>query len=377
MFVFVLLRSSKQTKKKGKNSKSLIKKTFFELFFLMKLFVSKSYGELASIKQWYYRQKAVQAVGKVRLVESEKGISSSGDDELLTVELVEAPSYSPASSSSSASSLSFDAGRYFCALDVQGLRAAGRRLLVADATRSTQEVLQEHCAGWEGWRIAMVADRQTAGRGRGENAWSSPIGCLMTSFQVVQTQGARLPMLQYLVALALVKAVKRLPGGVRVAEQIKIKWPNDLYCCVPEETPVKLGGILCQSSYFLGQFTVTIGFGVNVTNEHPTKCLKQLFEPSPEDVSRETLLAAFFTVFEPMLDEFDRSGFSSFKAEYEHHWMHSQQKLTLEDGSTVVVEGLTDEGLLQACDLKTGLRHELQPDGNSLDWFKGLVKKKR
>lgn len=333
----------------------------------MKLFVSRSCGELASISQWYHRQGPGK-VGKIKLV---KDFSPDPKDEFVIEEA--AP---PVVAAKAPETTAFDVSAYFAALDVMGLRAPGRRLVYVPETRSTQDVLRDDFDGWEGWRIAMVADRQLQGRGRGGNSWVSPQGCLMWSFQVIQTNGTTLPMMQYLVALALVKALKRIPGGSRVAEVVKIKWPNDLYCCLPGEVAAKLGGILCQSSYFLGQFVVTIGVGLNVTNDAPTRCLRQLFEPSPSDISRETMLAAFFTVLEPMLDEFDRTGFASFKSEYERHWMHSQQQLQLDDGSRVVVEGLTDAGLLQACDLQTGVRHELQPDGNSLDWFQGLLKKK-
>jgi biotin--protein ligase len=329
----------------------------------MKLFVSRLCGELGSINQWYLRQ-VPGSVGKIKVVKQLSG----AEDEIV---LDEAPGVSTVPLKG------FDVAAYFEALDVKGLRAPGRRLIHVPEITSTQDVLRDKFDGWDGWRLAIVTDRQLQGRGRGENKWVSPEGCLMWSFQVIQTNGTFLSMLQYLVALALVKAVKRLPGGDRVAELVKIKWPNDLYCCLPKEVPAKIGGILCQSTYFQGQFVVTIGVGVNVTNDAPTRCLRQLFEPSPEDVSREALLAIFFTVLEPMLEEFERNGFSSFKSDYELHWMHSQQKLQLESGVEVVVEGLTDQGLLQACDVKSGLRYELQPDGNSLDWFKGLIIKRK
>lgn len=57
----------------------------------------------------------------------------------------------------------------------------------------------------------FVADEQTQGRGRGENVWTSPLGCLMFSFKCTQTVGAKLPFLQYLVSLALIKAIKSTP----------------------------------------------------------------------------------------------------------------------------------------------------------------------
>jgi biotin--protein ligase len=184
-------------------------------------------------------------------------------------------------------------------------------------------------------------------------------------------------MLQYLVALAAVRAVRRLPGGATAAERLRIKWPNDLYAAGESEQqpPAKLGGILCQSSYWQGQFVVTVGVGLNVTNAEPSARLQQLFGDRPEGATREGLLAAFFSVFEEMLDVFDRDGFAPFVADYERSWMHGGQRLQLEDGTRVTVEGLAPQGLLRARD-ERGATYELHPDGNSLDWFKGLVKKK-
>ena len=41
----------------------------------------------------------------------------------------------------------------------------------------------------------------------------------------------------------------------------------------------------------------------------------------------------------------------------------------------LVVKGITGTGYLLATDSR-GARYELHPDGNSLDFFKGLVRKK-
>lgn len=46
-----------------------------------------------------------------------------------------------------------------------------------------------------------------------------------------------------------------------------------------------------------------------------------------------------------------------------------------EPDSTVVIKGLTDEGYLLAKD-GAGERYALSPDGNRLDFFQGLIKKK-
>ena len=329
----------------------------------MRLFFPRGTNELGSLLGWHARQVPGRA-GTVRLVSE----APRGEDEVQPLEAGE-----PLDGSGGGR---FDVGRYYAALEVRGLRAAGRRLLVAAETSSTQEVLRGPLFdGWENWRLAFVADRQSAGRGRGANRWVSPEGCLMWSFQLVQLDGARLPMLQYLVALAAVRAVRQLPGGEAAAERLRIKWPNDLYAAEREGQPAaKLGGILCQSSYWQGQFVVTVGVGLNVANAEPSACLQQLFA-EPEAASREATLAAFFSVFEEMLDVFDREGFAPFVADYERSWMHGGQRLQLEDGTSVVVEGLAPHGLLRARDQR-GVCYELHPDGNSLDWFRGLVKKK-
>ena len=70
-----------------------------------------------------------------------------------------------------------------------------------------------------------------------------------TSFK----DGSTLPFVQYLVSLALLRAVRTVEGFEDV--DVNIKWPNDIYV----NGNTKLGGILCQSSYMAGSFDVTIG----------------------------------------------------------------------------------------------------------------------
>lgn len=54
---------------------------------------------------------------------------------------------------------------------------------------------------------------------------------------------------------------------------VKIKWPNDIYC-----DNLKLGGILCQSTYRDQKFHLVSGVGLNVDNRQPTTCVNELFE---------------------------------------------------------------------------------------------------
>lgn len=44
--------------------------------------------------------------------------------------------------------------------------------------------------------------------GRSKNAWESPKGCLMFSFTIQMEDGRIVPLLQYVVSLALTEAIK-------------------------------------------------------------------------------------------------------------------------------------------------------------------------
>ena len=64
------------------------------------------------------------------------------------------------------------------------------------------------------------------------------------------------------------------------------------------------------------------------------------------------------------------------------NWNSFRLQVMLEEGEgaskqqiPLVVEGLTPHGFLRAVD-STGQTFELHPDGNSFDFFKGLIRKK-
>jgi BirA family biotin operon repressor/biotin-[acetyl-CoA-carboxylase] ligase len=90
----------------------------------------------------------------------------------------------------------------------------------------------------------MVADEQTAGRGRFGRAWLSPAGGLYATFIV-----ARHPAIQLVSGVAVLRALARFGIDVR------LKWPNDLVI-----DGRKLAGILVE----LAGDVALIGIGVNL-----------------------------------------------------------------------------------------------------------------
>lgn len=114
---------------------------------------------------------------------------------------------------------------------------------------STQAFLARHP---ELGSCGVLADRQTAGRGRGGNRWESPAAGLWMS--------ARLPAPGVPPGVLLQKAMVAVaealaPCGVALG----LKWPNDLVAW-REGCLVKVGGILGEAAR--GQ--VILGVGVNL-----------------------------------------------------------------------------------------------------------------
>lgn len=97
----------------------------------------------------------------------------------------------------------------------------------------------------------VLAGRQTAGRGRGGNAWSSARGSLTATF-VLPSHDSLPPQHVPLVAGL---AVRDAVAGFGL-DQAKIKWPNDIWF-----DDRKLAGLLCER---IGTIDL-IGVGLNVS----------------------------------------------------------------------------------------------------------------
>lgn len=235
-----------------------------------------------------------------------------------------------------------------------------------------------------------MADRQVKGRGRAGNAWTSPDGCLMFSYsQELGLDGRLIPFVQYVVCLAVTEAVARVTGerlGGNSEVGLRIKWPNDIY---NQEGSLKVGGILCQSTYREGHFQLVAGLGLNLDNEQPTTCINRLLEEEagrlgltpPRPVGREELLAALLQDLEDMTGVLLAQGFGPLRDLYLSRWLHSGQAVQAEaeePGVGVVhmtIEGIAPSGFLLGRDAR-GQGFELHPDGNSFDFMRGLIRKK-
>ena len=152
----------------------------------------------------------------------------------------------------------------------------------------------------------VVADEQTAGRGRLGREWvSAPGSGLWFSVLVRMPATAGRGLLPLLAGVAVAEAVRR--HGVLAG----LKWPNDIVIDGPaidgSPGPRKLAGILAESD---GEDAVVIGIGVNVNQtavELPVPVATSLLLEGAS-VSREELLVDILTGLHTGLTGLRRDG---------------------------------------------------------------------
>jgi BirA family transcriptional regulator, biotin operon repressor / biotin---[acetyl-CoA-carboxylase] ligase len=106
--------------------------------------------------------------------------------------------------------------------------------------------------------LLIVADQQTAGRGRGVNRWWTGSGSLAFSLLLDPRSPATDPRHRSLVALAVGVAVAESLGSLASGEPIGLHWPNDVMA-----GDRKLAGVLIE---VLPNGQHIVGVGVNTNN---------------------------------------------------------------------------------------------------------------
>lgn len=135
-----------------------------------------------------------------------------------------------------------------------------RSITIYGRTTSTQDICRRLVVAQPGDANLVVADEQTAGRGRLGRRWTAPPGTAVTFSQAHADNGQAptIDRLTFVISVAVASALERfLPVG---SPRVKIKWPNDL--CIDQR---KIAGVLVETtSNRAGLRAAIIGVGINV-----------------------------------------------------------------------------------------------------------------
>lgn len=138
--------------------------------------------------------------------------------------------------------------------------------------------------------VVVVAERQTAGRGRLDRRWESPprAGLALSVLLRPPVPASRLGWLPLLAGVALVETVRR-----QAEVDAVLKWPNDVLICGR-----KCAGILAEAvpeAAAAQPPAVVVGIGLNVTlseEELPRPDATSLLLAGAAHTDRDTLLRA-------------------------------------------------------------------------------------
>jgi len=148
--------------------------------------------------------------------------------------------------------------------DGQLARLAGCRfaqVVQLAKTTSTNSALVGNAEGGAPEGMVVVADYQTAGRGRFERRWESPPGKSLLFSVLLRPSAEELPVARRhlavaAVSLALVEAARDVANVA-----VQLKWPNDLVVGNGTAGDRKVAGVLAEAS---SDGAVVVGAGVNV-----------------------------------------------------------------------------------------------------------------
>ena len=194
--------------------------------------------------------------------------------------------------------------------------------------------------------LVVVADYQTAGRGRLDRRWESPRGANLLASVLLRPgcDGTDVHLCTGALALAAADACREVAGVEPV-----LKWPNDLLV-----GGSKLAGVLAEAEFRGGALAaVVLGIGINVAWPGPEgaggTCLDDLggtAEPVDRRVLLECLLGAL-AARRPLLEEASGRGALADEVRRRSATLGQQVRVTLpEEQLTGLAAAIDDAGHL-------------------------------
>ena len=190
----------------------------------------------------------------------------------------------------------------------------------------------------------IVAERQTAGRGRRGRDWQSsqqrPEHSLTFSLLWRFPRASDLSGLSLAVGVAVAEAISELAPGQSFAK-LRLKWPNDILLALSDGL-AKAGGILIELQATKTAMNAVIGIGLNLHTPEATitdQRVAGLDAALGEVRARENVLAEVLRHLAPVLDVFALQGFSPLQARWQEKNAFAGRQVRLLDEQGEVASG--------------------------------------
>lgn len=218
--------------------------------------------------------------------------------------------------------------------------------VVAEVDSTNEELLRRAAAG-DTTRSVLLAETQSAGRGRSGRRWVSPqSNNLYLSFAWHFPGGVQaLAGLSLAVGVAVVNAVQSCSDVA-----LQLKWPNDIV-----HAKGKVGGVLIETvSDRRGGCIAVVGVGLNVGMPNSAgaeidQAWLDINRLAGTQCSRNVLAGATVARLADLLTGFSSEGFSAWRARWEALDILRGQRVVADGASVVegVADGVADDGGLR------------------------------
>lgn len=193
-------------------------------------------------------------------------------------------------------------------------RYIGKNLYIYNEVSSTNTIAQFLSQNGIGNGSVVVAEKQTAGRGRSGKSWESPLGGVWLSVILTpDVDYSKIPLITLATGVAVAKALERI--GV---ENPEIKWPNDIMI-----NGKKVCGILTEGvTNFNSIKNVIIGVGIdaNLSIEDFPKELQakttSLEIELERKINENLLIKIFFEELEQTIELFNSEAYEEILREW-------------------------------------------------------------
>ncbi|MEW8971636.1 MAG: biotin--[acetyl-CoA-carboxylase] ligase [Mesobacillus sp.] len=245
----------------------------------------------------------------------------------------------------------------------------GRNLHYHDSVESTQKIAYKLAYEHAEEGTVVIAEEQTAGRGRMDRKWHSPkySGIWMSLILRPKIPIPKAPQLTLITAVGVVQAIEEVTGL-----HPEIKWPNDILI-----NGKKITGILTELQAESDRInSIIIGIGINVNTdiedfpEEIRPFASSLAIESGKMIDREKLIRSILEKLEKLYLLYLEKGFFPIKLMWESYAISIGKQIT---ARTITGEikgkatGITEDGVLLIEDTAGDIHHiysaDIQVDG--------------
>jgi BirA family biotin operon repressor/biotin-[acetyl-CoA-carboxylase] ligase len=234
-------------------------------------------------------------------------------------------------------------------------RTVGHRIILHEVVASTNRILRELADAGAPDGTVVLAERQTAGRGRGNKTWFSPPAVNLYASILLRSPvcAGAVPALTFIPSLAVADAIREL--GIRAG----LKWPNDV---LVEDRKAGVRAEMTSRGDVVDYLVIGVGVNLNVTHEalraglgETAQFATSLREALGRAVDRNAFTARFLTCLEQELDTYRARGASAILARWRDLDVLTGRRVTVREGPTVFdgrALGVNAEGHLQVKDAR-------------------------